>query len=335
MLNQSFPAGAAGWVDEQARRLLGWLWAGALDVVRGRTAQGRGRGALLAAATTPRVEPCTAFGELDDEAWFEAIVAGSEQADGQAGLLPGLPDAEFQIGTVGSAGRTALREAYNFWKIVSRLAEKWHVGNRKNRTVLDFGCGWGRTMRFFLRDLPSANVWGLDVASDMIALCQQHFRVCRFELVPPTPPTSLPSASVDVAYSYSVFSHLNEAVANAWVEELARLLKPGGLLMVTTEPRSFIELCERIRRRGGAQNKWEDSLRQLFVDQRATLAAYDRGEFVHVPTGGGHDRPPSFYGESVIPRGYVERHWTRFFDPIEFRDNPRALLQSLIVMRKR
>lgn len=41
------------------------------------------------------------------------------------------------------------------------------------------------------------------------------------------------SGDVDLVYSYSVFTHLPEPMINAWVAELARVLKPGGLLLTT------------------------------------------------------------------------------------------------------
>lgn len=285
-------------------------------------------------AVAPAFQPCTVFGGLDDATWFDVLVQSLARSTVKGVTLPGFPPAEFQVGSVGSAGKDTLREAFRFWKALNKYAGKWHAGERKNRRVLDFGCGWGRTMRFFLKDLPGENVWGLDAAHDMIALCKRHFQLCHFELVTPIPPTALPSASFDIAYSYSVFTHLNEAVANAWIAELARLLKPGGLLVLTVEPRSFIKQCERFRRRGGTQNAWEESLSRLFVDQRATLDAYDRGEFLHVPTGGGAELPATFYGESVIPRAYIEQHWTESLELVAFRDKSWSLPQALVVMRK-
>jgi len=282
-----------------------------------------------------KTEPSSVFGKLDDDAWFEVIVRSIEEPVIRGVTLPGFPPAAFQIGTIGSSGRQALGEAFNFWKIVRGYAERAGIPLGRGRRVLDFGCGWGRMVRFFLRDLPGEDVWGADVGRDMIALCRQHFRTGRFELVQPTPPTALPAASFDVVYAYSVFSHLNEAVSLAWIEEMARVLKPGGVLLVTTQARRFITRCEEIRRGGPPGNAWELSLSRLFTDQAKALAAYDGGEFLHVATGGGEDRPATFYGESVIPRGYVERVWSRFLEPVDFVDDPALLPQALVVMRKR
>ena len=55
----------------------------------------------------------------------------------------------------------------------------------------------------------------------LIQVCKQTFPAANFETVEPFPPTSLPAGSFDLVFAYSVFSHLSEAAATAWVEEAA------------------------------------------------------------------------------------------------------------------
>jgi SAM-dependent methyltransferase len=188
--------------------------------------------------------------------------------------------------------------------------------------------------RLWFRDLRSDGVWGADVGHDMLEHCRRDFRSGHFELVAPRPPSPLPRASFDLIYAYSVFSHLNEEVSNAWIAELAGLLRPRGLLVVTTQRRAFVEDCARLREGTAPTNAWEASLARLFTDTEACLAAYDRGDVLHAATGGGQDRPASFYGETLIPPKYVERHWTRHLRFVEFVDDPSKVRQALIVMQK-
>lgn len=42
-----------------------------------------------------------------------------------------------------------------------------------------------------------------------------------------------PAGYFDVAYCFSVFTHLNERMQNLWLLELKRILKPGGILLLT------------------------------------------------------------------------------------------------------
>ena len=46
------------------------------------------------------------------------------------------------------------------------------------------------------------------------------------------PPLNLANDSVSFAMSIAVFSHLNESAALSWLQEIQRVLKPGGALSV-------------------------------------------------------------------------------------------------------
>ncbi len=56
----------------------------------------------------------------------------------------------------------------------------------------------------------------------------------RFVTIAPSPPTPLASSAFDVVFSISVFTHLDRDAEGDWLEELRRLLRPGGLLIATT-----------------------------------------------------------------------------------------------------
>jgi len=48
------------------------------------------------------------------------------------------------------------------------------------------------------------------------------------------PPTEFPDDTFDFIYGISVLTHLPEMLQFAWMNELSRVLKPGGLLYITT-----------------------------------------------------------------------------------------------------
>jgi SAM-dependent methyltransferase len=144
----------------------------------------------------------------------------------------------------------------------------------------------------------------------------------------------LPTSTFDIVYAYSVFSHLNESVHLAWVQDLTRVLRPGGLLVVTTRSRGFIDLCSRLREESHPAGSHAEAISRLFPDSAEAHAAYDRGEFLHFATGGGTDRPASFYGETVIPPRYVERNWTSGLELVDFKDDSSFQWQALVVLRK-
>lgn len=281
------------------------------------------------------VEPSETFSDLSDDAWLQTMIGSISQPIARGVKLPGFPPDDLQRQFVGSAGEHTLREAHNFYRIVKGYAQRCGHPLTRDSAVLDFGCGWGRMLRFFLKDVRPGNLSGMDVDPDVIALCQRLFAHGRFQVCTPRPPAPAPDKSFDVIYLYSVFSHLNEEVHLEWVREFARLLKPGGILLATTQARRFIEFCKALREKPVQESAWHESLARSFPDPDRSLRDYDQGQLVHVPTGGGDHRPASFYGETLIPRGYVEKHWTRYLEFVDFTDDATLLPQALIVMQRK
>ena len=275
-----------------------------------------------------------AFSHLTDKQWLEVLIESIERPVVNGIELPGFPPEEYQRESVGSSGEKTLREAYNFYCEIKHYAEKLGHKLTQERSILDFGCGWGRIIRFFLKDVISDNLYGIDVDPEMIEFCRRLVGYGKYSVVSPLPPTDFSDESIDIVYAYSVFSHLSEPVHIKWIEEFSRILKPGGILIATTEARYFIEYCRSLRGKRRYETSWHESLASTFPDTEATLKDYDRGNFVFSPTGGGQARPSSFYGEAVIPRAYVEREWTKYLEFRDFVDDQNRMWQAMIVMQK-
>jgi SAM-dependent methyltransferase len=114
--------------------------------------------------------------------------------------------------------------------LVGLLPDDWSFQGKR---VLDFGCGAGRTLRHFLAEAETAEVWGADIDARSIEWLQQNLcpplRVMRCD---PEPPLRLESGSFDLVWAVSVFTHLADS-SLAWLRDLHRLLKPSGLLIAT------------------------------------------------------------------------------------------------------
>jgi SAM-dependent methyltransferase len=272
--------------------------------------------------------------ELKDQEWLEVLIGSIRDRAFQGVELPKFPADELQRQFGGSAGEHTLREAFHFYSVVKDYASRLGRPLTRPSRILDFGCGWGRVTRFFLKDVIGGNLYGIDVDPTVIDICKQTFPCGIFDVVEPQPPTAFDRESFDCIYAYSVFSHLAEATHIQWVEEFSRILKSGGVLVVTTEGRSFIEFCRSLRGQTSYESLWHEALARSFLDTNAALADYDSGSFLYSPTGGGGVRSSTFYGEAIIPRAYVEREWTRFLTFREFIDDRGFLPQALIVMQK-
>lgn len=102
--------------------------------------------------------------------------------------------------------------------------------------VCEWGCGPGRVIAPLRRLLGRANVQlvGTDYNERTVAWCRGHLPGIDFRKNDLAPPLPFTAASLDCVYALSVFTHLSEAQHFNWMTELDRVIRPGGLLMVTT-----------------------------------------------------------------------------------------------------
>lgn len=99
------------------------------------------------------------------------------------------------------------------------------------QAVLDWGCGCGRISRHLPAHTP-ARIIGRDIDAYTIRWPRKHldgdYRACGLK-----PPLDLAAGSVDFVFGFSVLTHLSAPMQTAWLEELARVLKPGALAALT------------------------------------------------------------------------------------------------------
>ena len=77
-----------------------------------------------------------------------------------ANLLPGLPAPSLQENYTGSSAFATLQEGFNAYRLFERYYETYIGPIADCRGILDFGCGWGRIIRFFWGEacIPKAYV---------------------------------------------------------------------------------------------------------------------------------------------------------------------------------
>ncbi|MFI5263950.1 MAG: class I SAM-dependent methyltransferase [Candidatus Kapaibacterium sp.] len=118
--------------------------------------------------------------------------------------------------------------------------EKNDIHINSFRSILDFGCGCGR----LIRHLPvqtKASLYGCDYNEELIEWSQKNLRFAEFKRNELAPPLPYPDNSFDFIYARSVFTHLDEMLQKKWMEELHRVLRPGGYLYFTAHGEQFFD----------------------------------------------------------------------------------------------
>jgi SAM-dependent methyltransferase len=113
-----------------------------------------------------------------------------------------------------------------------------HVPLGDLESVLDFGCGCGRVTRWW--SAFPGRVSGSDVSRPAVDWCRANLPFARFEQNALAPPLVFEDESFDLVYALSVFTHLTAELQLAWRDEVRRVLRPGGLLLLTTHGRSYV-----------------------------------------------------------------------------------------------
>lgn len=98
--------------------------------------------------------------------------------------------------------------------------------------ILDFGCGCGRMMRQW-KSLNGPRLYGTDYNPQLVAWCQKNLPFAEFSVNRFSAQLGYRDGLFDFIYAISVFTHLTEEGGLRWIAELARVLKPGGVLYVT------------------------------------------------------------------------------------------------------
>lgn len=112
---------------------------------------------------------------------------------------------------------------------------------KRPHSVLDFGTGADRLIRHWAR---TPDLHGCDYNPELVGWCARNLRFAEFRLNPVAGPLPYDDESFDLVYSYSVFTHLPEGMQKAWMAELRRVLKDGGMLYLTLHGEAYAQTLD-------------------------------------------------------------------------------------------
>jgi ubiquinone/menaquinone biosynthesis C-methylase UbiE len=180
------------------------------------------------------------------------------------------------------------------------------------RSILDFGCGCGRVTLWMARQMnAAAELCGTDTDADAIAWCRDHLPG-RFTVNAPLPPLEYPDSAFDLIYAVSVFTHLDEERQFEWLDELRRVLKPGGTLLFTVH----------------GEQVWKQAVHRS--DQLDTL---DRQGFLFARSAKMSGICPDWYHTAYHTREYVMTRIGALFDTTTYIAGGLGI-QDAVVVRK-
>lgn len=119
-------------------------------------------------------------------------------------------------------------------KVIAEIIHKEIMTD--NIKILEWGCGPGRVIRHLKADLSYKNVelYGTDNNAESINWCSNNIKGIKFFINKAQPPIHFEKNLFDCVYAISVFTHLSEVMHFEWIKEMKRVLKPNGLIIITT-----------------------------------------------------------------------------------------------------
>jgi SAM-dependent methyltransferase len=195
------------------------------------------------------------------------------------------------------------------------------------RRYLDFGCASGRVLRHFLCQSSVQEIWGSDINHRHIRWLWEHFP----ERIKPVYNHCLPTLPIednylDLVSAFSVFTHI-DVFETAWLAELRRILRPGGLAYLTIHNEATWELL-----RGEVDNpdnrlvqslkkvdpEFLSKIREPLAEGRAIYRFMEHGPY----------RANVFHSNS-----FIHQVWGRFFEVMEIKP-AFHVRQTVVVLRK-
>jgi SAM-dependent methyltransferase len=267
------------------------------------------------------------FRDLDDDLWALLLTQAYEAYPNIRSRLPSVPDPSLQRLWNGSSGAALASQSMAFYGKLRERFEQHSDRSLGDARVLDFGCGWGRLTRFLARDVRPGSLYGCDPVEQILEVCRASrvpATLARTEFIPERLPFDEP---FDLAFAFSVFTHLSEPAHEASLRALHAALRPGAILVVTVRPPAYLRFCDRMH----------PVLESLGPDPRAKLEE-PRYLFAAHDADPGHPQyagPEMAYGETVITLPYVRQRWSPMFELLDVDLLVGDLYQVMLTLRRR
>jgi SAM-dependent methyltransferase len=191
--------------------------------------------------------------------------------------------------------------------------------------ALDFGASSGRVVRALAPAYPDVEWHACDPNAGAIAWAREHIPGVVFHASPQRPPLPFAAAgSFGLVYAISIWSHFSERAALRWLEEMHRIVRPDGLLVLTVQ-------SSQTAYNLAAHGRWR------LADVRDALAdLYARGHHYRswFGPGGDHGVASRDWGFALLSAEWLARHATPRWELALWRPGALEGDQDLAVLRR-
>ena len=236
---------------------------------------------------------------------------------GPSGPRPVPPDALRRRVAVGS-DETVFRSGQMHFEAYEGCLARAGVALADCDAILDWGAGCGRLTTRLAAAAPQASITAADTDAEAIAWVGENLEVDAARALPLSPPTALATDAFDLVVGHSVFSHLETPAQDLWLEELARVTRPGGHLAVSIH--------------GPVALRWH--VNHPLVDVPPSVADEVARMGIGIWRGDGWDEEfYEGYHTTFHSHDYVREHWSRWLEVLEIHEAAALPHQDIVVLR--
>jgi Methyltransferase domain. len=185
--------------------------------------------------------------------------------------------------------------------------------------VLEWGCGCGRILRHLPPPTAPKRLYAFDIDQEGLSWVNEYLPWVETSCTDGLPPLPYADATFDLIFNHSVMTHLDAAYQDAWLGELRRALKPGGIATLTVSGKNafgkFLETLPADTRITYAENLRTDGI--VYISQDQWSADF-----------------PEFYHTSFHDVNYIFNHWAEFLDIRCYIPRGSLDYQDMIVLQK-
>lgn len=189
--------------------------------------------------------------------------------------------------------------------------------HKTKKYMLDFGAGVGRTMQYFNFN-DNYLLYACDVDPSAVEYLTKLFSNVQVYNNYFEPPLIYQSNFFDIIYSVSVWTHLPLNLQEPWLNEMHRILKPGGLALITT-----IGVYGHDRR---THLQAANYSREELISAGIKYCDYEDTE--NIPGVG------KSYGATYQTIDYTRNHWNKKFSILDIQEGIIDNLNDLVILRK-